>query len=130
LGALLIWSLRARRNEEQNLGVGTQQEKSMETTVFQAIKLAVVSVTGLSKDALHIYIGLTVYLAACLALRKSARNWWPVLLVVLIACLGEALDMRDDIHSLGHWRWRASLHDVVNTVFWPVVLYLLGRRVR
>lgn len=101
----------------------------METTAFQAIKLAVVSATGLSKDALHIYIGLTVYLVASLALHKSAHRLWPLLLVVCIACMGEALDMRDDIHSLGHWRWRASLHDVVNTVFWPLVLCLLGRKV-
>ena len=100
----------------------------METSTFQAIKLAIVSVIGLSKDALHIYVGLTVYLLATLALRHRARTLWPVLLVFLIACMGEVVDMRDDIRSLGYWRWPASLHDVVNTVFWPLVLFAFARK--
>ncbi|WP_169728616.1 hypothetical protein [Comamonas composti] len=48
-------------------------------------------------------------------------------LAVLAACLGEALDMRDDLQSLGHWRWRASLHDIANTCFWPLAIHLLLR---
>jgi hypothetical protein len=43
------------------------------------------------------------------------------------ACAGELLDMRDDLRLLGHWRYMASLHDVINTMFWPTVLALLAR---
>ncbi|SMF93928.1 hypothetical protein SAMN02949497_1224 [Methylomagnum ishizawai] len=100
----------------------------METSLVQAAKLAIVSATGLSKDALHIYVGLTVYWVTTLAIGKHTRAFHPLLIVVFIACLGEMLDMRDDISSLGYWRWSASLHDVVNTSFWPFVLYLIGRR--
>lgn len=100
----------------------------METSIVQATKLAIVSATGLSKDALHIYVGLTVYLVTTLAFRKHVRAFLPLLVVVFIACIGEVLDMRDDINSLGYWRWSASLHDVVNTSFWPFVLYLFLRR--
>jgi hypothetical protein len=99
----------------------------MTTSTVQAIKLAIVAATGLSKDALHIYVGLGVYLLAALALRKRLQSLAALLAVVLVACLGEVLDMRDDIHSLGYWRWSASLHDVVNTSFWPFVLFSLGR---
>jgi uncharacterized membrane protein YqgA involved in biofilm formation len=99
----------------------------METSTVQAVKLAIVGATGLSKDALHIYVGLTVYLVATLTLRQRARAIVPLLVVVLVACVGELLDMRDDLHSLGYWRWGASLHDVVNTAFWPFVLYLMTR---
>lgn len=102
--------------------------RHMETSLVQAAKLAIVSATGLSKDALHIYVGLTVYWVTTLALGKHARAFHPLLIVVFIACAGEVLDMRDDISSLGYWRWSASLHDVVNTSFWPFVLYLIGRR--
>ena len=42
--------------------------------------------------------------------------------VLLIALLGEALDWRDDLVTFGHWRWQASLHDVVKTLWWPCVL--------
>lgn len=102
----------------------------METSTVQAIKLAIVGATGLSKDALHIHVGLAVYGCAALALRGRARPIVPLLAVVLLACLGELLDMRDDLLSLGHWRWGASLHDVVNTSFWPAVLCFLASRKR
>lgn len=100
----------------------------METSTFQAAKLAIVGATGLSKDALHIHVGLAVYLAGRFVFRKRPRAHAPVLLALLAACVGEVLDMRDDTLSLGHWRWGASLHDVINTVWWPVVLHLLTSR--
>lgn len=100
----------------------------METTAVQSLKLAIVSATGLSKDALHIYVGITVFLVAGLALRKYMNTFFPVAAVVAVACIGELLDMRDDINSLGYWRWGASLHDVVNTVFWPLVLSIFMRK--
>ncbi|HWI83647.1 hypothetical protein [Ramlibacter sp.] len=97
----------------------------METSLVQAVKLAIVSATGLSKDALHIYLGLAIFLLAALVMRDRpslARPWGVVLLAALV---GEALDLRDDVASLGHWRWAASLHDVVNTIVWPSVLVVL-----
>lgn len=99
----------------------------METTAVQSFKLAIVSATGLSKDALHIYVGITVFLVARLALRKYANMFLPVAVVVAVACIGELLDMRDDINSLGYWRWGASLHDVVNTALSPFLLTLFLR---
>jgi hypothetical protein len=99
----------------------------METSVVQSIKLAIVAATGLSKDALHIYVGLVVFLAMAAVLRKPLRSIIPWLVVVAVAIAGEALDMRDDVASLGYWRWNASLHDILNTIFWPTVLFLLAR---
>lgn len=97
----------------------------METSLVQGVKLAIVSATGLSKDALHIYAGLAVFLlfAALIKNRSSmAKPWCAVLLTAVFA---ELLDLRDDIASLGHWRWQASLHDVLNTIAWPSVFALL-----
>jgi len=99
----------------------------METSAVQSIKLVIVAATGLSKDALHIYVGLAVFLAMAVVLRKPLRSIVPWLAVVAVAVAGEVLDMRDDIASLGYWRWSASLHDVLNTIFWPTVLFLLAR---
>ncbi|MCS4292729.1 putative membrane protein YqgA involved in biofilm formation [Comamonas sp. BIGb0152] len=99
----------------------------METTAIQSVKLVIVSATGLSKDALHIYVGIAIFLVARLAFRKYANMFLPVAVVVVAACIGELLDMRDDINSLGYWRWAASLHDVVNTAFWPFVLSIFMR---
>lgn len=99
----------------------------METSTAQAIKLAIVQATGLSKDALHIYVGLAVLLTAAVILRKPLRSIVPWLVVLAVVVSGELFDMRDDIASLGYWRWGASLHDVLNTLFWPSVLLLLAR---
>jgi hypothetical protein len=94
---------------------------------FQELKATIVATTGLSKDALHIYLGLLVLFGVALVLRQSLRSVLPWLAVVLVAVLLELPDMRDDFNSVGHWRWQASLHDIVNTLFWPTVLLFLAR---
>ena len=99
----------------------------MQTSAVQHAKLAIISTMGLSKDALHIYVGLAAFLVTAIVLRKSLRSIAPWLVVVAIAVAGELIDMRDDIYSFGYWRWRASLHDVLNTLFWPTVLFLHAR---
>ena len=99
----------------------------METSAVQSIKLALVQAVGLSKDALHIYVGLIVFFVVAITLRRRPASYLPLVAVVVTAILGELVDMRDDIKSLGAWRWRASLHDLANTVFWPLVITLLVR---
>lgn len=102
----------------------------METSAVQSVKLAIVSATGLSKDALHVYVGLALFFLVVLALRKPVRSWVPLVSVFVAAAIGELMDMRDDIATFGYWRWAASLHDVANTLFWPTVLVVLARRTR
>ncbi|MFT3906611.1 MAG: hypothetical protein QM718_09935 [Steroidobacteraceae bacterium] len=102
----------------------------MSTSAVQSAKLTVMAFTGLSKDALHVYVGLSVFLLTALFVKGSLRSPLPWLLAALVACAGEVADMIDDIHVFGHWRWRASLHDVLNTLAWPTVLFLLARFTR
>lgn len=99
----------------------------METSTVQAIKMVIIAATGLSKDALHVHIGLAIFFAAAFALRKPVKAFLPWLIVLVAMALGELLDMRDNISSLGYWRWPASLHDVVNTMFWPTLLLVFAR---
>ena len=97
----------------------------MEISVGQSIKLALVHAVGLSQDALHIYVGLIVFVVVAVPSRQA--GYLPLIAVVVTSTLGEVVDMRDDINSLGAWRWRASLHDLANTDFWPFVITLLVR---
>ncbi len=99
----------------------------METFAVQSLKLALVQAVGLSKDALHVYVGLIVFFVVVIALRKRSASPWPLTAVMMVAIVGELVDMRDDISSLGVWRWRASIHDVLNTAFWPFVITVLVR---
>ena len=100
------------------------------SSFVQALKLDIVAFTGLSKDALHIYVGLGVSLLAAALFRRSIGTLRPWLAVLVVACGIECFDAFDDWVDLGHWRWKASLHDVVNTLFWPTVLTLLARYTR
>ena len=96
-------------------------------SLFEARKGSIVEASGLGKDALHIYFGLTLFLL--LRLMWRWRGGWLVawLGVLAMACGGEWLDMTAEVgHSAiqpdaAHW------HDIWNTMFWPTVLLFVGR---
>ena len=95
----------------------------------QSLKEAVVTLTGLSKDALHIHVGLTVYLLTALLLRRPLSSAVPWLAVVAVALAGETIDARDALRASGEWSVAAAVHDLANTLLWPTVL-MLGARCR
>ncbi|MDN3517501.1 hypothetical protein QWY84_07770 [Aquisalimonas lutea] len=98
----------------------------MEPSLYQEAKLVLVSTLGLSKDALHVHAGFIVFFAAVVLLRKPLCAIAPLALVVVAAIAAELLDMREDIISLGYWRWAASIGDITNTVFWPTLVWGLA----
>jgi hypothetical protein len=73
--------------------------KKVQTSAVQSIKLAIVELTGLSKDTLHVYGGLSVFLAVAAVSRKRLRSGVPLLTVVAVAIAGEVVDMRDELSS-------------------------------
>lgn len=94
---------------------------------FQAIKLAIIDGSGLAKDALHIHIGLAIFVIVRLVWRGQG-GWWLAWIAALAAALGgEWLDIRAEAAKgairpdADHW------HDVWNTMLWPTVLLLIGR---
>lgn len=95
--------------------------------IWHQAKLELLATTGLSRDALHVYAGMAVLALAVGFLRKPLQSVLPWSLVVLVAALAELPDMQVDLTTVGRWRWQASAHDFVNTVFWPTVLLLLTR---
>jgi hypothetical protein len=99
----------------------------MELSLVQLLKLDLVATLGLSKDALHVFVGLAVFFGAALLLRRPLNAFLPLAMVFLAAALGEMLDMRDDLLQLGYWRWQTSLGDIAVTVFWPLVVWGLAR---
>ena len=72
----------------------------MDTTTAQSIKLTIMSATGLSKDALHIYVGMTVYLTL-IAITRRYRPYVGCLVVFILACAGEWVDRRGC--KIRHW---------------------------
>ena len=100
---------------------------------FYLFKNGVVSATGLEKDALHIYVGISVYLLSVILLRPifkkySIRAFIALIMVTCIALLGEYLDNRQTITELGlagieSTEMMASIHDIINTCMLSYVLY-------
>jgi len=96
-------------------------------SAFQEVKLWLVATLGLPRDALHIYVGLIVFLGAAAVFRLPLRDWRPIGATLLVALAGEAWDLID-VHQAGRSiRWAWSWHDLWNTMLWPLVLYALAR---
>ena len=97
----------------------------------------IIEATGLAKDALHIYVGIGVYLLCLILLRpifkkQGIRSFVALVIVTCIALLGEYLDNRETIESLGlmglsREQITASIRDLINTCMLSYVLYALNK---
>ncbi|WP_238063502.1 hypothetical protein [Psychrobacter sp. Ps3] len=100
----------------------------------------VVETTGLAKDALHIYVGVGVYLLCLFVLRPIIKNhniraFIALIVVTGVALSGEYLDNRHIIIPKGLLVLemvdiKASLHDLMNTCLLPFVLFALNKWTR
>ncbi len=102
---------------------------------FETFKLGVIAATGLDKDALHIYVGTSVYVLSLLILRpiikrQGIRSFIALIIVTCVALAGEYLDNRYIIapkgfSALGSVNIKASIHDLINTCLLSYVLFAL-----
>lgn len=97
---------------------------------FQQAKIALGQWLGLPKDALHIYVGLAVFLLAAALLRRPLGSRVPIAAVVAAALAGEIWDLLDTHAAGARPHWDRNWHDVWNTCFWPALLFLLARYTR
>ena len=58
-------------------------------TSFQQSKTWLVQMTGLPKDTLHVYVGLTLFLVAAIVSRRSLKSVLQIGIVVVAAVVGE-----------------------------------------
>ncbi len=78
--------------------------------------------TGAPDTILHIHAGMAVLLVARVVTGRSLSTPIPLAFVYLAEFANEVLD------RLGHGRWMPdTLSDVINTVFWPTVLFIALR---
>jgi hypothetical protein len=100
---------------------------AVQTSKYQLFKLRVLEAIPVSKDAAHIYVGMGCLLLAVLIFRAPLRSYWALLPGLIAALTMEVFDLRDDLASVGHFRWSASLKDVVNTTLLPFALVTIAR---
>ncbi|MEO5598936.1 MAG: hypothetical protein ABIQ66_09990 [Novosphingobium sp.] len=90
------------------------------------LKLKIGDVTGLSPDALHIYVGLGLLLAASLILRRDPLKWQCWLTLLVLSMVNEGMDLMLDGMGSEEATLGAGLHDLVNTMIAPTMLMIGG----
>jgi hypothetical protein len=98
------------------------------TSAYQLLKLKVLAVVPLAKDAAHIYIGFACFVLAVTVLRIRPESFKALLPGLVVSLAMEISDLRDELVYNGHVLWAASLKDIVNTNVIPLVLVALFRR--
>lgn len=99
-------------------------------STYQNAKSAIIAILELSRDAIHVHIGLLVFFAAVVFWKKGSIEARCLIPVVITASLMEVFDLGDDYTYLRYFRQTAltaSIHDLINTMFWPVVIVILAR---
>lgn len=97
------------------------------SAAYQMFKASLEAATGLSRDALHVHIGLAIFVAVRLVWRRGG-GWLVAWLVALgFALGGEWFDLTGEVMDNMRQPDAAHWHDIWNTMVWPTLLALIGR---
>lgn len=89
-------------------------------------KEPVVQFIGISREALHIHIGLFLFIIGSILFRNASNKFLCAWVIVLIAqSINEFFDFYDWYIWTKSWNWHKSLYDFIHTMFWPSVILLL-----
>ena len=98
--------------------------------MYNDIKTLLSETVGITKDALHVHIGLAIFLGVALVFRRSLASWLPWLALLAFEVANETMDIL-------YWSGTGigidlgdSPKDIVNTMFWPTVVFLVARWMR
>ena len=92
---------------------------------FVELKEMLLGSFGLSNDAMHVHVGLVLYLGMLLVLRGRAAAWLPIVALVVISLVAEVLDVVSLMFVRSPYSLAESARDVGSTLFWPLVLNTL-----
>jgi hypothetical protein len=91
---------------------------------YQQLKNFILQLTGISKDAVHLYIGIGCLLVSLLVLRFAPSSYKALILGALVSLTMEALDLHDNVRYRETTRVMAGLHDLWNTNLLPFFIVL------
>jgi hypothetical protein len=93
--------------------------------VYNTLKSQLSELLGISKDALHIHLGFSIYLIVMLVFRRQLASWIPWLALLAFEIVNEFIDIFHE--GVMAFQLGDSLKDVLNTMFWPTVVVLTAR---
>jgi hypothetical protein len=74
---------------------------------------------------MHVHGALLILCLSAVVLRRRPDSVWCWLIVLSAELFNEYADLRGQ--APGEATLNASLHDLYNTMFWPTVIFILGR---
>ena len=92
---------------------------------YSEAKTTLAELFGATEDLLHVHAGLIIFFAAALLFRRRMRSRVPIALVYVFAIANELIDLLAPGNSAS--RYEPAV-DILNTVLWPTLLFLLARR--
>lgn len=95
--------------------------------MYNALKTQLSELLGITKDALHIHIGLAIFLAVALVFRRSLASWVPWLALLAFELANELMDVFHLHNGAIGFEIGDSLKDILNTMFWPSVVLIVAR---
>lgn len=93
--------------------------------MYNTLKTQLSEFLGITKDALHIHIGLAIFLGVALVFRRSLASWIPWLVLLAFELVNELMDIFHE--GIAGFAMGDSLKDVLNTMFWPTVVFIAAR---
>jgi hypothetical protein len=100
---------------------------AIQTSIYQSLKLRVLSILPLAKDAIHVYIGFGCYAATLLLFRLPMGSGRALMPGFLVSLGMEYFDLRDNLRAHGRLLWVDSLKDIVNTNLIPLAAVVVAR---
>lgn len=99
----------------------------MQRTIY-LLKESLKDSVWFSDGLLHLNVGLALFLALVLLLRRNPRAvLYAWIAVVALQVLNEAADLWIGLSRNGRVRWDELVKDTVATLFWPTVLLILWK---
>ena len=98
-------------------------------TTISDLKDVLEATLHLSRDALHVHIGMIIFIAVAALLRGRLRFVLAFGALLALCLVGEMADFSYAVRRGIAFTWLASAKDVVNTMFWPAIGLVAGPQI-
>lgn len=89
------------------------------------VKTELTTLLDISRDALHIHLGIAIFFVAMVLVRRGPISLIPLLVLLGFVLINEVLDTFHGDHlSLDI---AGSSRDIANTMLWPTVVVIVAR---
>ena len=98
-------------------------------TTISDLKDVLEATLHLSRDALHVHIGMIIFIAVAALLRGRLRFVLAFGALLALCLVGEMADFSYAVRRGIAFNWLASAKDVVNTMSWPAIGLVAGPQI-